>query len=203
MMLIADRAGAHHAPPADQRSVHAAQGAAGWADRVATLATTIVDAVAERGECDLVADLAGEMPSLVVAEMFGLPHEVGRRLYQLTEVFHSAPGTVSPSARDRGDDARCSAPRPRCGRGSPKDRPRTRPSGSATCPAPTSRVARLDAIDFGLFFLLMVDAGGDTTRNLVAGGLDALVPEPARRSRGCATTSTAGFRWRPRSCCAG
>jgi cytochrome P450 len=31
-----------------------------------------------------------------------------------------------------------------------------------------------DAIDFNLMFLLLVDAGGDTTRNLLAGGVDAL-----------------------------
>ncbi len=30
---------------------------------------------------------------------------------------------------------------------------------------------RLDIIDFALFFMLLVDAGGDTTRNLVSGGM--------------------------------
>jgi cytochrome P450 len=29
-----------------------------------------------------------------------------------------------------------------------------------------------------LFFMLLIDAGGDTTRNLVAGGLDALFAHP-------------------------
>ena len=38
----------------------------------------------------------------------------------------------------------------------------------------------LDVIDFNLFFLLLIDAGGDTTRNLVAGGLDALFAHPAQ-----------------------
>ena len=36
----------------------------------------------------------------------------------------------------------------------------------------------LDVIDFNLFFLLLIDAGGDTTRNLVAGGMDALFEHP-------------------------
>jgi cytochrome P450 len=36
----------------------------------------------------------------------------------------------------------------------------------------------LDLIDFNLFFLLLIDAGGDTTRNLVAGGMDALFAHP-------------------------
>ena len=37
---------------------------------------------------------------------------------------------------------------------------------------------RLDEIDFQLFFMLLIDAGGDTTRNLVAGGLHALMQHP-------------------------
>jgi cytochrome P450 len=36
----------------------------------------------------------------------------------------------------------------------------------------------IEFIDFGLFFLLLIDAGGDTTRNLVAGGIDALLEHP-------------------------
>jgi len=41
----------------------------------------------------------------------------------------------------------------------------------------------LDEMDFNLFFLLLVDAGGDTTRNLVAGGMDALFKHPEERER--------------------
>jgi cytochrome P450 len=42
---------------------------------------------------------------------------------------------------------------------------------------------RLDDIDFNLFFLLLIDAGGDTTRNLVGGGLLALFDHPEERRR--------------------
>jgi cytochrome P450 len=38
-------------------------------------------------------------------------------------------------------------------------------------------------MDFNLFFLLLIDAGGDTTRNLVAGGMDALFKHPDERER--------------------
>src|SRR5205823_11751465 len=41
----------------------------------------------------------------------------------------------------------------------------------------------LDDIDFNLFFILLVDAGGDTTRNLVGGGLVALFEHPDERRR--------------------
>jgi cytochrome P450 len=41
----------------------------------------------------------------------------------------------------------------------------------------------LDEIDFNLFFLLLIDAGGDTTRNLVAGGMHALFQHPGEQAR--------------------
>ena len=48
----------------------------------------------------------------------------------------------------------------------------------------------LDVIDFNLFFMLLIDAGGDTTRNLVAGGMDALFERPATATGGARSSST-------------
>src|SRR5437764_3302611 len=66
--------------------------------RIRQLAAKIVDAVAERGECDLVEDVAGEMPSFVIAELLGLPLDDGRRLYRLTAPIHAAPETQPDGA---------------------------------------------------------------------------------------------------------
>ncbi|HEV2532342.1 MAG TPA: cytochrome P450, partial [Phenylobacterium sp.] len=66
--------------------------------RIQALAGQIVDAVIERGECDFVADVAGEMPSFVIAELMGLPLDDGRELYQLTEAIHTAPEALPPGA---------------------------------------------------------------------------------------------------------
>ena len=82
--------------------------AARLAERIAELARQIVDAVIERGECDFVADVAGEMPSFVIAELMGLPLEDGRELYKLTETIHTAPEALPPGAggAGRGQDVR-------------------------------------------------------------------------------------------------
>src|SRR5580704_4963030 len=68
------------------------------ADRIAALARQIVDAVADKGECDFVADVAGEMPSYVIAELMGMPLDDGRELYKLTEAIHTAPEAQAPGA---------------------------------------------------------------------------------------------------------
>jgi hypothetical protein len=72
--------------------------AAAYRARVEELAGQIVDQVVERGECDLVADIAGEMPSYVAAELLGLPLADGRELYRLTEILHSDPASLPPGA---------------------------------------------------------------------------------------------------------
>ena len=77
-------------------------------ERIQALARQIVDAVIEKGECDFVAEVAGEMPSFVIAELMGLPLDDGRELYKLTETIHTAPEALPPGAGGAGGDARCS-----------------------------------------------------------------------------------------------
>ncbi|HEY6598278.1 MAG TPA: hypothetical protein VIZ30_03160, partial [Pseudomonadales bacterium] len=141
--------------------------AAALRPRVEALARQIVDTVIERGECDFVADIAGEMPSYVIAELMGLPLDDGRKLYQLTETIHSAPEAVPPGAQGAavmemfGYAHRVIAEK------------RARPGNDLSSKLLAAEVdgRKLDDFDFQLFFLLLVDAGGDTTRNLVAAGL--------------------------------
>jgi len=42
-------------------------------ERIGALAREVVDDVVERGECDLVHDVAGRLPSGLIAELMGIP----------------------------------------------------------------------------------------------------------------------------------
>src|SRR5215472_18316727 len=66
--------------------------------RIGGLARDIVDAVVPRGGCDFVADVAGELPSYVIAELVGIPLDDGRRLYRLTERMHTTAQTPADHA---------------------------------------------------------------------------------------------------------
>ena len=147
--------------------------------RVAELATGIIDAVIERGTCDLVEDVAGEMPSFVVADLLGLPLDDGRELYKLTEIIHSAPESQAPGAGAAAVMQMFSY-----AHGVWEDR-RANPKDDLSSRLAHSMVdgRAFDEIDFALMFLLLVDAGGDTTRNLVAGGMDALFAHPSELAR--------------------
>ncbi|HEV7158016.1 MAG TPA: cytochrome P450 [Caulobacteraceae bacterium] len=148
--------------------------AGGREPRLQTLARQIVNEVIERGECDFVADVAGEMPSYVIAELMGLPLEDGRELYKLTEIIHSAPDTLPPNA------GREAVFKMFAYAGEVISAKRARPSDDLASRLLTAEVdaRRLTDNEFLLFFLLLVDAGGDTTRNLLASGLWALDQNP-------------------------
>jgi cytochrome P450 len=142
--------------------------------RIEELATRIIDGVADEGACDLVTDVAGLMPSYVIADMFGIPHEDGVALYNLTEAIHAAPESQEAGAAmaavlemfNYATDVWAAR--------------RAEPTNDLATLIAQSTVDgnEIEFIDFGLFFLLLIDAGGDTTRNLVAGGLDALFDHP-------------------------
>jgi cytochrome P450 len=144
------------------------------AERIQELARQIVDAVIERGECDFVADVAGEMPSYVIAELMGLPLDDGRELYKLTEIIHTAPEALPPGA---GGEA--VAKMFEYGAGVIAEK-RARPRDDLASRLLACEVdgRKLADPEFLLFFLLLIDAGGDTTRNLLSGGLLALMEHP-------------------------
>jgi cytochrome P450 len=73
--------------------------AAQWRDSISETARPILDEVCERGECDLVTDIAGKLPSYVIAELLGIPRADGVRLYDLSEIIHSASNVVSEDER--------------------------------------------------------------------------------------------------------
>jgi cytochrome P450 len=143
-------------------------------DRIQALAKQIVDAVIDKGECDFVAEVAGEMPSFVIAELMGLPLGDGRELYKLTETIHTAPEALPPGA---GRAAVMKMFEYATGLIADK---RARPGDDLASKLLACEVdgRRLEDMEFLLFFLLLVDAGGDTTRNLLSGGLLALMEHP-------------------------
>jgi cytochrome P450 len=143
-------------------------------ERIAELARDIVDKVAGKGECDFVHEVAGEMPSYVIAELLGLPLDDGRELYKLTEAIHTAPEAQAPGA-----GAEAVGKMFQYGMGVIAEK-RARPGDDLASRLLAAEVdgRRLADPEFLLFFLLLIDAGGDTTRNLLAGGLLALMERP-------------------------
>jgi cytochrome P450 len=140
--------------------------------RIRRLCREIVDAALARGECDFVGDVAGELPSCLIAELLGIPQGDGRKLYELTERMHSAGdplATQQAVVEMFGYSAGVRAQK------------RARPGDDLASVLLAAEIdgERLSDLEFDLFFLLLINAGGDTTRNLVASGMQALLDHPA------------------------
>jgi cytochrome P450 len=147
-------------------------------DHIADMARQIVDDVIERGECDFVDDVAGALPSYVIAEMLGIPLEDGRRLYELTAILTS--GYVV------GDSVIEQAVTQMFQYGTElAARKRADPGDDIATSLLHAEVdgQSLTDLEFNWFFILLMNAGGDTTRNLVAAGILALMQHPAERAR--------------------
>ncbi len=142
--------------------------------RIGELSARIIDAVISRGECEFVSEVAGELPSYVIAELTGIPLQDGRELYKLTEIIHTAPEALEA-------DAQTNAIMQMFAYALEVYKQKLEhPTDDLASQIVHAEVdgRKLDEIDFQLFFMLLIDAGGDTTRNLVAGGLHELIRQP-------------------------
>jgi cytochrome P450 len=148
--------------------------------RIEELAAAIVERAAAMGELDFVTDVAGELPSYVIAEMMGIPLEDGRELYRLTERMH----TTTPTEEAR-TSARDAIVEMLAYSAALRSRKRAQPGSDIASALLAAEVdgEKLGDLEFDGFFLLLINAGGDTTRNLVGGGMLALLEHPAEYAR--------------------
>jgi cholest-4-en-3-one 26-monooxygenase len=151
-------------------------------DRVRVLAGEIVDAVAGKGECDFVTDIAAELPLQVIAEIMGVPQEDRHLVFDWSnrmigsedpEYQHTEDGAMEASTELYAYAHELAAKR------------RASPQEDIISVLLQSEVngEQLSELEFDLFFLLLAVAGNETTRNLIAHGMLALIEHPEQRAR--------------------
>jgi cytochrome P450 len=148
--------------------------------RIEELAREIVEAALAKGSCDFVSEIAGRLPSGLIAELMGMPREDGERLYDLTEIMHTNDDAVAPP------HVKAAAIGEMLGYAQTvAERKRSEPGDDLATLLVNAEVDgdRLTDGEFQWFFLLLVNAGGDTTRNLLAAGLQLLFDHPEQRER--------------------
>jgi cytochrome P450 len=153
--------------------------AATWRDSIGDTVRSILDEVCERGECNLVEDIAGKLPSYVISELLGIPRADGVRLYRWTEIMHSAPDVVT-------EEQRFGAMRDITGYAAQVRADKlTEPQDDLATRLVRAEVdgRRLTEQEFASFFLLLLNAGGDTTRNLIGGATLTLLRRPEQLAR--------------------
>ena len=150
-------------------------------------AREIVDRVAPMGECDFVAEIAAALPLQIICDMMGIPREDNKRIFELTNIILGVgdPEYVQTMEELMGAGMELF----QYGLALAEDRA-ANPRDDITSSLMQAEVDdengrhRLTASELGSFFLLLVVAGNETTRNAISHGMNALTrpPRPARRS---------------------
>jgi cytochrome P450 len=156
-------------------------------------AREIVDAVAERGSCDFVTDVAALLPLRVIVDMMGIPRSEEKFIFDRTNIILGASdpeyvpalpdGTIDEPAvvgalLTAGQELATMV------RELGEDRQRS-PREDLTTALVTAELdgETLSPEELGSFFILLVVAGNETTRNAIAHGLYNLTQHPDERRR--------------------
>jgi len=150
-------------------------------DRVRELAVGILDGAAGRGECDFMADIAAPLPISVLCDILGVPHEDWRNIFEWSNILigfddpelGKSEELIQQTFMDLfGYGQQLIADR----RANPRDDLMT-----AIAMAKTDDGTEIPEHLLNGFFLLMVIAGNETTRNSISGGMLALIENPDQR----------------------
>ena len=146
-------------------------------EQIERRAKRIVDDVCERGECEFVEDVAAKLPLEMICEMIGLPESDWQRMFEISNTVVAFDDPEYQANPDIGAAAATeiylycndiAADR----RANPRDDLMT-----ALVQAELDG-DRLDELELNLFFVTLVVAGNETTRNLISHGTLALIEHP-------------------------
>lgn len=154
---------------------------AGLGPRVLELATEILDRVVERGECDFMADVAAPLPISVLCDILGVPHEDWQLIFDWSNTLIGADDPELGESRDKIEQTFMEL----FGYGQQMiEARRKNPRDDLMTAIATAKPEDGEVIPEHLingFFLLMVIAGNETTRNSLSGGMLALCENPEQR----------------------
>jgi len=145
-------------------------------------ARRIVDAVAPKGRCDFVEEIAAALPLRIICDMMGIPEADHRRIYELTNVIL---GVGDPEYVTTMEGLMAAAMELFQYAQALGEERRARPRDDMTTTLMQAEVdgERLSTQELGSFFILLVAAGNETTRNAISHGMKALTDFPAERAR--------------------
>jgi cholest-4-en-3-one 26-monooxygenase len=156
-----------------------------WAPKVSRITRQILDEASEKGQCDFVQDVAAPITIAVIAEMLGVPGDDWRLLFKWTNE------TIAPEdpefQQGRTTEETLIAARMELFQYFTKlsDARRANPKDDIVSVVATGKVDAKPIPPFELlgYYLLLVVAGNETTRNAMTGGMLAFNDNPGEWRR--------------------
>lgn len=142
--------------------------------RVNRYAQLLVDRIIDRASCDFATEVAGEMPLFVICEILGIPESDRAHLFSLTDRMF---GSTSEDREVAMQDSIAAAEEMRA---YAADLPMKRGAARSEDLVSDLLEAEIDGRkltpgEFQAFFVLLFNAGADTTRSALCFGLDLLM----------------------------
>jgi cytochrome P450 len=151
---------------------------------VETAAEQIIDDVIEKGSCDFVTEIAAALPLKIICDMMGIPDSDYKMVFDRTNIILGAgdpeyvpdPLSVIPALLQAGADLSNLVQDLASFR-------REKPTNDLTSALIHAEVdgERLTDQEIGSFFVLLVAAGNETTRNAISHGMKALCDYPDQK----------------------
>jgi cholest-4-en-3-one 26-monooxygenase len=151
------------------------------ADSIATRARTIVESVDGRDEIEFSLDIAAELPMQAICEMIGIPDEDRHRA---TALANRLVGAQDPDFQSSEEDAQLASAElyALCDELAADRRQNPRDDIMSILVHAEVDGDQLTDTELNLFFVLLVVAGNETTRNLIAHAMLALIERPDVRA---------------------
>ena len=149
---------------------------------VRDIASSIIDNVAKKGECDFVVDVAMELPLQVIAELIGIPQEDRHQIAQWSnQMIAVGDPEYSP---DMDTATKAAAEVFAYSSNLTTDRRENQKDDLITVLLNAEVDGeKLEDMELNMFFLLLAVAGNETTRNLISGGMLTLFEHPDQWQR--------------------
>jgi cholest-4-en-3-one 26-monooxygenase len=146
-------------------------------EQVVERAEAVVDSVCERGECEFVQEVAAQVPLQMICQMIGLPESDWDQMFHLSNKLVGFDDPELQATPEDGTEAAaeiygyCDA--------IANDR-RAHPQDDLMTALVQAEIDgdRLDDLELNLFFVTLVVAGNETTRNLINHSALALIEHP-------------------------
>jgi cholest-4-en-3-one 26-monooxygenase len=150
--------------------------------RIRAAAKDIVDQVAKKGSAEFVSSIAAELPLQVIADLLGVPQEDRHKIFDWSNRLI---GFDDPEFQTSFEDGKAAAAELWMYASQLADQRRDHKGEDLVSVLINAEIEgeRLSEMEFDSFFLLLAVAGNETTRNLISGGLLALIEHPAERAR--------------------
>ena len=147
-------------------------------------ASRVIDAVAEKGECDFVTEIAAPFPIRIICEMMGIPESQHGFVFEQTNIILGlGDPDITPDMSDLGATLMASGAALAELMKDLRQHRLERPTEDLTSVLVHAEIDgdRLTEQEMGSFFILLVAAGNETTRNAISHGMKALADFPDQR----------------------